>query len=158
VVEGTRPAVAADVATIAGLCRDALAAMAQWRGGVLYRDREARPEPLEASFSADLDSPDRTLLVGTIDDVVVGYASCRGEGVRDGTRLGVITDLYVEPGAREVGIGELLMAAIVEWCKTQGCAAIDGHALPGDRNTKNFFEASGFTARLLVVHHRLDRS
>ena len=32
---------------------------------------------------------------------------------------------------------------------------IDATALPGNRATKNFFEAHGFTARLLVMHHAL---
>jgi hypothetical protein len=47
------------------------------------------------------------------------------------------------------------MEAILAWCGEQGCNAVDAYALPGDRQTKNFFEESGFTARLLVMHHRL---
>jgi hypothetical protein len=31
---------------------------------------------------------------------------------------------------------------------------IDAFALPGMRETKNFFEGSGFTARLLVMHRQ----
>jgi hypothetical protein len=29
-------------------------------------------------------------------------------------------------------------------------------ALPGDREAKNFFEASGFKARLLTMHHTFE--
>ena len=32
---------------------------------------------------------------------------------------------------------------------------MDAMALPGHRSAKNFFEESGFTARKLVMHHRL---
>jgi hypothetical protein len=40
----------------------------------------------------------------------------------------------------------------------RGCSGVDATALPGNRATKNFFEESGFTARLLVMHHRLDKA
>ena len=76
----------------------------------------------------------------------------------DGTALGAIVDLYVEAEVREVGIGEALMGAVVAWCDERGCIGIDGWALPGDRETKNFFETFGFTARGIVVHHRLTPS
>jgi hypothetical protein len=36
-----------------------------------------------------------------------------------------------------------------------GCVGIDALALPGNRQTKNFFESFGFTARAIVVHRRL---
>lgn len=36
-----------------------------------------------------------------------------------------------------------------------GCLGIDALALPGNRETKNFFEASGLTARAIVVHRSL---
>ena len=43
---------------------------------------------------------------------------------------------------------------ILTWCRARDCRGIDAIALPGNRATKNFFEASGFTARMLVMHHR----
>jgi GNAT superfamily N-acetyltransferase len=55
-----------------------------------------------------------------------------------------------------VGIGELVMDALVAWAQDHGCEAIDAVALPGDRETKNFFERFGLTARAIVVHRRLD--
>jgi hypothetical protein len=36
-----------------------------------------------------------------------------------------------------------------------GCAAIESVALPGDRDTKNFFEAHGMVSRLLLVSRTL---
>jgi GNAT superfamily N-acetyltransferase len=71
--------------------------------------------------------------------------------------LGVIEDIYVEPEARAVGVGEAMMASALEWFTAEGCKGVDAYALPGDRHTKNFFEESGFSARLLVMHHRFDR-
>jgi ribosomal protein S18 acetylase RimI-like enzyme len=77
------------------------------------------------------------------------------EPLRSGRRLGVITDLFVETEARSVGVGDTMTADLVAFCTAQACSGIDAHALPGHRATKNFFEAHGFTARALVMHHRL---
>ena len=47
------------------------------------------------------------------------------------------------------------MDAVLAWARERGCIGIDSLALPGNRDTKNFFETFGFTARLLVVHRKL---
>jgi len=69
--------------------------------------------------------------------------------------LGVVDDIYVEPQARGVGVGEVLMNAVVDWCHGKGCAGVDALALPGNRETKNFFETFGLTARAIIVHRRI---
>ena len=55
-----------------------------------------------------------------------------------------------------MGVGSSLMEAAVAWGRVQGCTDIDALALPGDRQTKQRLEASGFTARLLTLSRRLD--
>src|SRR5688572_8678405 len=126
------------------------------RGGAVFSAREARDGgAVEASFAADVADDGVCVLTGTIDDTVIGYAVGRTEALRDGSTLGVITDLYVDDGARSVGVGEAMMGQLLEWFRSRGCAGVDATALPGNRATKNFFEESGFTARLLVMHHRL---
>ena len=97
------------------------------------------------------------MLAGTVDDVVAGYAVARLEELRDGEVLGVLTDIFVEREARAVGVGEALVDCVTEWCEGHGCIGIDALALPGNRDTKNFFETFGFTARAIVVHRRLGR-
>jgi GNAT superfamily N-acetyltransferase len=154
-VEQARRALAEDVARVAELARAARAEMAPNRGGALFLARESRDEPLEEGLASELKADDHAVLVGTIDDAIIGYAVVRAEKLRTGDTLGVVTDLFVESEARAVGVGEAMMEAILEWCNEQGCNAVDAFALPGDRQTKNFFEESGFTARLLVMHHRL---
>src|SRR4051812_2146733 len=126
------------------------------KGGAVWAAREARPEPVEDSLKASLADDATRTVVGTIDDVVIGYAVVRVEVLNDGSRLGVVDDIFVEEGARGVSVGETMMGDLVAWCERQGCAGMDALALPGHRLTKNFFEESGFTARKLVMHHRLD--
>jgi GNAT superfamily N-acetyltransferase len=95
------------------------------------------------------------VVAGTLDGTVVGYGLVRVERLDDGTLLGVIDDIYVDPGARAVGIGEALMNHMLDWCRSQGCFGVDSLALPGDRHTKNFFESFGLVARAIIVHRPL---
>ena len=125
------------------------------RGGPLWATREARPEPIDPAYAALVDRDDAAVLVGTYDDVVVGFGAAHVEVLRDGSRLGVVDEIYVEPEARAVGVGETLVQRLVEFCRAAGCAGVDATALPGDREAKNFFERAGFSARLLVMHKSL---
>jgi GNAT superfamily N-acetyltransferase len=68
----------------------------------------------------------------------------------------VVDACYVEPGARVVGLGRMLMDQVLAWCTDHQCRGIDGFAFPGDRGAKSFFESAGFKARLLVMHRDLD--
>lgn len=154
-MEAARLATDEDVAVLATLARGALEELVDLRGGRLFAAREGRPEPVEDTLSADLANQDATVVVGTIDGTPMGYGVGRTELLRDGRRLGIVTDLYVEAGARSVGVGEVVMGRLLAWFTERGCIGADATALPGNRATKNFFEESGFTARLLVMHRSL---
>jgi phosphinothricin acetyltransferase len=154
-MEAVRPATAADVPRLAELARAAIAELAPMRGGEVWRVREARTEPIEAGLEAVLGDPDGRLVAGTVDGVVVGYAVAHVEHLGNGSRLGVVDDIFVEEEARGVGVGEAMIDDLVAWCTERGCFGMDAMALPGHRLTKNFFEEAGFTARKLVMHHSL---
>ncbi len=115
----------------------------------------ARRPPYETQLEAEIGSDAHRVLAGTLDDATVAYACARLDELADGSRIGVVTDLYVEPEARSVGLGELLMNDLVDWCRAAGCTGVDSLALPGDRATKNFFESFGLVARAIVVHRSL---
>src|SRR5437588_6596159 len=157
-MEGVRPATEDDLARLGELARAAIAELKPMKGGVVWAAREARTEPVEDSLKASLADDATRVVVGTIDGVPIGYAAVRVEVLNDGSRLGVVDDIFVEEGARQVGVGEAMMGDLVAWCEEQGCAGMDAMALPGHRSAKNFFEESGFTARKLVMHHRLSDS
>ena len=153
-----RHATPADLPDLVRLSRQAIAELGdQERGGAVFAAREARPEPLEQGLAAALDDPDSVVVVGTFDGVPVGVATCHVEKLRDGRLLGVMDDLYVELEARSVSVGEAMMNEVLAWCRSRGCSGVDALALPGMRHSKNFFEECGFTARLLVMHHRMER-
>ena len=151
--EGCRPARASDVPRLAELNRAVVDELAPMRGGAVWKAREARPEPVEEGLAELLDDPNARVVVATIDETVVGYAVVHLEHLADGSILGVIDDIFVEDGARQVGLGELMIDDLMTWCEEHKCVGMDAMALPGHRATKNFFEESGFTARQLVMHH-----
>jgi GNAT superfamily N-acetyltransferase len=153
--EGCRPATAADLPRLAELAEQAIAELRAGRGGEVWSRHAARRPPFEAQLARELEDDDHRVLVGTVDGTVMGYGVGAVERLPDGGLLGVVTDLYTEPGARELGIGELTMHALVEWCTERGCFGVDSLALPGDRHTKNFFESFGLVARAIVVHRPL---
>ncbi len=153
--EGVRPATEHDLPRLAELARQAIAELRATKGGYVWARREARPEPVEASLADSLTDDGQVVLAGLIDTVVVGYAVARLEALHDGATIGVLDDIYVEPGAREVGVGEALLDGVLAWCRTKGCVGLDGLALPGNRETKNFFESFGMVARAIVVHRSL---
>lgn len=154
-MDGCRPATDADVPRLAELARGVVDELAPMRGGQVWKAREARTEPLSESLATLLRDPGHRVVVGTIDGVVMGYAVARLERLNDGSTLGVIDDIFVEEGARGIGIGEGMINDLISWCEKAGCVGIDAMALPGHRATKNFFEESGFSARKLVMHRRL---
>jgi len=155
VVEAVRRATPDDVGTIADLARAAIAELAATKGGIVWARREGRVEPLEESIGSSIDDADAVSLVGTIDDVIVGYAIATVEVLADSGRLARLTDLYVDAEAREVGIGELLLDTVLAWAAEHGCFGIDSIVLPGNRETKNFFESAGMVARAIIVHRSL---
>jgi len=154
-VEAARLASNDDLPRLAELARSAIDELRATKGGEVWARREARAEPVERSLAADLGNHDTLVLTGTIDDAVVGYAVASTETLSDGSLLARVTDLYAEPEAREVGVGELLLDAIVEWATGRRCVGIDSLVLPGNRETKNFFESFGLVARAIVVHRPL---
>jgi N-acetylglutamate synthase-like GNAT family acetyltransferase len=154
-VEAARRATADDLPAIVGLAAELRDELTPMRGGGLWAVTAAYPDPLHGSFDELLARDDACLVVGTIDGVVVGFGACAVAVLRDGTRLGEVTELFVTEEARAVSVGESILSALVAFCREQDCSGVDAFALPGHRIAKNFFETAGFTARALVMHHSL---
>jgi GNAT superfamily N-acetyltransferase len=149
--ESVRTATPDDLGDLVVLARAAIAEKLTQKGGQLWARREGRRHP-ETSLRAALDAVDCEVAVGQIDGTPVGYGVAHVETLGDGGRMGVVDDVYVDPEGRAVGVGEVLMDHLLDWCKGQGCFGADSLALPGDRATKNFFESFGLVARAIVVH------
>jgi len=154
-IEAARPASSDDVPRLVELASAAIDELRATKGGDVWARREARVEPLEDSLSADVANTDVLVLAGEIDGAMIGYAVASTEVLADGSVLARLTDVYVEPEARGVGVGEAMLDAVVAWATERNCIGIDALALPGNRETKNFFESFGLVARAIVVHRSL---
>lgn len=150
-VEHVRPARTGDVPEVQRLISDALRSVgAQEPPGGSIRLTPEEPPGAEV------------VLVGELDGVVVGVLCLRVEHQPPGSTtatppqgpVGLVELVHVEPGARELGIGALLVSGAVQWCTAHGIATIDAQALPGDRTTKRLLEASGFRTQMLRMRLR----
>jgi GNAT superfamily N-acetyltransferase len=150
-MEAVREAVLADEERFGELMAELMAGIVSQRGGSLLVD----PDHAPGGLSGLLDDHSRLVLVGTLDGVVTGVAICHHEERAGHGRQGVFDACYVEPGARGMGLGGLLLDRATAWFESLGCVGIDGVALPGDRSAKRFFEAAGFKARMITMHRRL---
>ncbi len=154
--EGVRLALPTDLDVLENFAAEAVHEQTENRGGTIWSKRDTRNPPYRASLESVLNNPDEDIWIGLIDDVPVGYAVAAVEMLRTGETLGIISDIWIEPQAREVGVGEELINVIIRWCTERNCIGIYSMALPGNRATKNFFETFGFKARLLTVHRPLN--
>ena len=89
------------------------------RGGDVWARRDAPATPYENRLALAVADPAQLLVVGTIDDAVVGYAVAATEVLGVGSLLARLTDLYAEPEAREVGVGEKLLDYVIESRRTR---------------------------------------
>ena len=149
-----RAAEIADIESIVALRTAARAAIVDDRGGELDNLLSEVPaKPLEEWYRAALEQHGSTsVLLGTVDDLVVGYVVGEISSLPNDDRLMTVTELYVRPEARGVGVGRGLLDALMQIAGERQCRGVDARALPGDRVTKNFFESFGLVARSIVVH------
>jgi GNAT superfamily N-acetyltransferase len=147
---GVRPERAEDVEAVGRVRGEVLRSLAGLRGAEAHSGRaeDLHDEELAGRLH---DEAVQVSLVGTIGPVVVGALRAVVDVDAGGARICTITFLGVEPAARGVGVGRALLATARAWATGQGASALDSSALPGDRSTKNFFEAHGMVARLIVV-------
>ena len=141
-----RVATDADLDRLVALSDQASESIRPSRGGAAHLDVDGYGWSMAVRFAG----PHRTTFIGLIDDATIGFAVVAAAGAS-----ARIEAIYVEPDAREVGVGEELLNAAIAWSQHQGCSILDAVALPGDRHTKNFFETFGMVARAITVSRSL---
>ena len=154
--ESVRPAEPADAAILGSLVAAARDELPDKKGGdVVQRLDPYRVDPGARAMAA-VEDPDAIVLLGCIDGTPIGYGLMTVAPVSDGSLHAVVDELFVDPEARSVGVGEALIEALKAEALARGAVAIQSTALPGDRATKNFFESQGMVARAILVHRWLD--
>lgn len=146
--ESVRRAVPADAAPLMALEDAARAHLFYQRGGPAVLAEQPATGDWETAIADD----QRSVFVATLDDVVFGYLELRFPA----SGAAIVHQVYVDPEARELGLGDWLIEAALDAARAHGCRVFEGFALPGDRDTKNLFERAGITARKIIVSTRLD--
>ena len=139
-----RPATEADFPTLAGLYEKLNAYFYQ----VGYH--LPRPENVGELW---VDSFRRTL--GRFSNVFVaegqgrllGFHLCRLKSLpahMGGVMVGEVSDVWVEPEARCLGVGIALVQAGLEWMRRQGVHSVEVQVLSQNEGSLKFFESLGF--------------
>jgi GNAT superfamily N-acetyltransferase len=149
-----RRARGADAGALETLEAEARAALVDARGGVRWLEEHA---VVGSGWATAVETG--TVFVAVLSDsvaddgveVLVGYLVLVVDG-----GVARIDQVFVTPGARELGFGDALVEVATDAARAAGAVVIEGEALPGDRETKNLYERAGITARLITVSRRLD--
>ncbi len=146
-----------DTDDVAALRAEAGRLVADARGGAAYLDRECPAPLVDDLLRGALGGEDGALgVVGTLDGMVVGFLFAWYDPKRPpASRVARVVALWVTPQARGLGVGEAMMGELVTRARQAECGSIDADALPGDRDTKNYFETHGLVARLIRVSRDL---
>lgn len=153
-VEAARAARPADAPALSRLLDAAREELRRERGGERCASGVLGSTASPVGLSRLLGSADHAVLLGTLDEVPVGFALLRLPR-RGRPSTAVVEAIFVEPGARELGVGEALIEACLERARAAGCDSVDALALPGSRSLKNLLERARFRARLLVLERVL---
>ncbi len=149
-----RSATGADLAELQALYRGLEAEMVALHP--MWPLADGLPEPAADALREALDDQEVVLVVGTVDEIPFGFLLARIEEIlpqADGLQIGSIRLVFVDHPAREVGVGEAMLALALAELRKRGLVRFDAHVLPGHRLVKNFFESGGFAARSITMHH-----
>ena len=116
-------------------------------------------EPVRESLDSAISDPESLVVIGEMEGYPFGFLVARTEELlpqANGEKVGSIRLVFVDPEAREVGIGETMRDLALDLFREKGLSRLDAHVLPGHRLAKNFFEAGGFSARSIIMHHDQD--
>lgn len=84
------------------------------------------------------------VFVATIDGTPVGYAlHHRGFGVDDAARVLYLSDLYVAPEARRLGVARALMAAMARECVRTAAIEVLWRVHAGNEDARAFYAKMG---------------
>lgn len=145
-----RPATDEDLEIIARLGQMAVAELETERGGALMLHHDLGEVGDGSRYQQALRGESERLIVGTVDEVVVGFGRAVIEASPTVSAC-LIEELYVHPDARGVGVAARMLTDLRGWAADRRCEFIESHVLPGNRAAKNFFERLGMVTRKMRV-------
>ncbi|MBH02483.1 MAG: hypothetical protein CL469_07480 [Acidimicrobiaceae bacterium] len=154
--ESSRLASIDDLETLIFLRKEAISELKNKRGGEVLLNLDSFSEDSSENFSFWFDSSNHRIFTGLFGDAVVAYGVLEFSKTNDNQKIASIKEIFVLKDARSVGVGESVIHSITNEAIEHNAIGIDSFALPGDRETKNFFETQGMVARLIHVYRPLE--
>lgn len=103
-------------------------------------------EPLLGRFAA--------VVVAVVDERIVGFVAGRTRmlppyfGVG---HVGAISEVFVSPEARRLGVGRVMLARMIDWYIEQGIRRIELQVVAGNPDAVTFYERLGWTRELVQM-------
>jgi ribosomal protein S18 acetylase RimI-like enzyme len=98
--------------------------------------------------------PRRSLLVAEEGGRTVGFAQVRLDD--DGPCSGRVETLVVDPAARGVGVGKLLMEAAEAWLRAHGADEVAIEVIEPNTGARRFYESLGYRPLLVTYIRTID--
>lgn len=140
-----RVATAADLDQVLSMDEAARRLLPEQRGGPEWLTEHP------ALVERDRDEIVNHAVVAEYAGAVVGFLIHRVEERPGRGRICRVDRIFVEEAAREHGCGDGMLALVTDLARRSGCVAIEGNALPGDRDTKNLYERARMKARSIIT-------
>ena len=88
----------------------------------------------------------------SFDDEPIGYAK-----LCESNEYSLLSEIFVKKEFRELSLGTFLLNSIRDYVKSIN-STLRTVTLPSDRVAKNFYEASGITARILLMEEKRENN
>lgn len=104
-----------------------------------------REDRLVALIRTLLDDPGQGVqLLARLDDRAVGFATLLWSwSTLEATRVGIMSDLYVEPSQRGRGVGRALLEACRAACRKRGVPTLVWDTAPDNARAQSLYESTG---------------
>ena len=103
------------------------------------------------NYYKDLNLEDPSFYELTCEGLAIGYAKTFTQN-----KYKILTEIFIIKNFRELGLGTFILNSIRTEVKREKIP-LRTVTLPSDRVAKNFYEASGITARLLLMEEKRDK-
>lgn len=153
-----RPAREQDITRL-GAMWDALYRHQHEHGMLLPLSGDAR-EKWEKGVRERLDSPVSRVFVAEQDGRLLGFLAAQvkrlppmydpGLG-----KLGVVSEIFVEEGARGRRIGDRLVGAALEWLENAGAGTVELQVVPDNPGGRRFWERHGWRVECLQLRREI---
>ena len=87
-----------------------------------------------------------------LDNLQIGYSK-----IINDHSYALLVEIYVIKEYQELGLGTFMLNTVRKYLKEKSIK-LRTVTLPGDRIAKNFYEANGITARVLLMEEKRDKS